>query len=280
MFFQVSAIAGNMQKEALAGMQDAVRSLRCSAAIPESAHIPDPSKDSADLRTLKSNIPPLAAWTGPPHGTFLTYALLHWAASAPDAEVGERASAFLNCLCQNYRVALGKAVEHTRSPIFCSCLEHPVMLSRGSPTQRRGHLRQQKHHRGGNVIGEPGRKDGGRTALQHVHIFQQNVLLCEQLLRCTRMLKRLVQLLHLCKAAMQPCPTGPSPPKYTSSETVYKEICLASSHVVRLAAFLFRADSCKAVCGIWIRKHPHDKLLCSSQEGPKRCSKGEVNKRF
>lgn len=238
-------------------MQQPVPSLRANGALDSSMQISEPREDSPDAHRVNFNTGELTAWKGILHGTYLAYALLHWAVAAPNLQSGERACALLGRLfgsCHPSRDAVN-ITQRIWLPVCVHGHAHPLVQS-SSYAQR---VRQRKNQRSGND-----NRKCAKTAVQHLHILQQNILLCEQLLSCRRILEQLLQLLQLFRVATQPYLLAMSHSKTTGSNTLCIELAVACAHVLRLAAFVMQANRCKALCGVWISKNARDMLLPSN----------------
>ena len=251
---QVSLLASRIGHETLAGMRQAVRALRSTPGPAERAerwHSRDSTADPAVSRTATT------AWTGPPHGTFLTYALLQWASASPGAahglpatSIAHEASALLNGLSVSYNRsrrdgnAHGEPGDESSSPLLF--LPHPILLQQHQQRQHGQMQHQENKHGQMAAQAEVQQQRIALAAVRRLHTLQQKLLRCEQLMLCTNVLQQLMQLLQACMRAPDPKVFGLPHP---NSDNNRHWMRAAAAQVLRLSAFLLEAGRRRPLCG-------------------------------
>ncbi|KAL8425851.1 hypothetical protein Efla_007223 [Eimeria flavescens] len=130
-------------------------------------------------------------------------------------------------------------------------LPHPILLER----QRQqvlwpAHVRSLNHGEQQHKMST--RDSGVATIAQRIHGLQQEILLQEELRHCQKLLKGLQTLFRTSAGVLRRERAKMLPPNCSYTSRRSHELCAASAHVFRLAAFLLEKKR-RPLCGIWIQ---------------------------
>lgn len=229
-------------------MQQVVQALRQNGASAAAAdHQANESKVVTAIPTAAATVA-TTPWTGPPYGTFLSYALLQWVAFGYEqrekATVTE-ASTVLEHL--SVRCDSGSYEGRDKDYISQFFLPHPILLVQEQPQQHeeKGSRCQRQHHQK--------QRASAAATVRRVHVLQQRVLRHEHLIHCRKVLRELQQLLQACRGTPHRQLLSFAPPSSSGINKSRQGFPAALSQTVRLIAFLLGTENRIPLCGVWIR---------------------------
>lgn len=267
-------------------MQQAVRRLRTAAALAGAAAVRQPDEAEPDAALAGKVIPEATAWTGPPHGTFLSYALLQWAAAAPAAAGGTtataaaaEAAALLTRLSVSCDVTHNVPNDSTKTECSPSSpftfLPHPLLMVAQQQPHRQQHPLQHYQGQQEQRQEQPEQRLQSQVdaiaAVRRLHVLQRQRLQSEHLLHCREVLEQLLQLLQTCSGATHPHLLGLPPLKNDGNGKTREGLRAAAAQSLRLAAFILGADKRMHLCGVWALPKPPSRRCPAHQKEASRC---------
>lgn len=253
-----------MQAEILHGMQQALQALQ---GVSASAGRQQPKDAVVDLASAALPLKPMP-WTGPPHGSFLSYTLLQWAAARPAvcdkpptngaaAALLESLSMSLSSMGSNRGSSGNSSTGRGREPAgTCLFLPHPILLMQLQPQQQKQRVQipgqeQEDKQQQGQLYDA-----GAPVVVKRLHTLQSQLLRCEQLMHCREILQQLLQVLDACRRTPNSHLLRVSSSESTTKSITRGGLCAAAAQTLRLAAFIVGSDKRRALCGVWTHRSP------------------------
>lgn len=191
---------------------------------------------------------PSARWMGPPYGTYLSYAMMHWMSTSPVFAYAERsqplatvAVMILRRLSLQLNVKNRSDVNATENksqpPTSFWVLAHPALLGQAQDGAYEMQKSQQKCV----------------NAVRRLHTLQRQMIHWEQAVWCRALLLQLTQLLNaFLNMAVHNADTHLKfQPDNKNLGNAFQEVRAAAAQTIRLCAFVLSAERGRRLCGFW-----------------------------